>query len=374
MENNPFSLYVHVPFCRSKCPYCAFYSFRPRTGQIELWTDCAVKELAALPRRLSFVPRLRTIYIGGGTPSCLPRASLEALFSALAALPRTENCEFTIEANPDSLDAETLALWSAHGVTRVSIGVQSLDDRELKLLARPHTAAQALAALDLCLNKGFRVSADLMFALPGQTLRVWHRSMSAVVRAGVTHISVYQLTIEQDSFWGTRPPAGLPDGYPFYRWAQYYLPKKGLKQYEIASFCRAGHESLHNLAYWRRQNVLAVGPGAWGFLDGERFANYKSLDRWAEAVERGESPVEYRERKTGAAAASEAAILALRTAEGVDLDDFARRHGPSLRDELMRRLRDLPQEYLSWSGGRAALSPRGMRIGNAIWTELLDLD
>ena len=145
-----FSLYVHVPFCRSKCPYCAFYSFRPRSGEVERWTDCIVKELAAIRHDYLADAQLATVYFGGGTPSYLPLEQWRTLFKALDALPRSPDCEFTVEANPDSVSTEKLALWNDHGVTRISLGVQSLDDDELKRLARPHTARQALDAVELC--------------------------------------------------------------------------------------------------------------------------------------------------------------------------------------------------------------------------------
>ena len=373
MENSSISLYIHVPFCRSKCPYCAFYSFRPQSGQIERWTKCAVRELQTLREYLS-KKQLETIYFGGGTPSYLPVECWKTVIKALDDLPRSKDCEWTVEANPDSVDAEKLALWSASGVTRVSLGVQSLNDAELRRMARPHTASEALRAIDRCLDAGFRVSADLMFALPRQTMRIWHENMRGIVRTGVTHVSVYQLTIEPDSFWGKHTPEGLPDGYPFYRWAQYYFPRKGLKQYEIASFAREGHESRHNLAYWRRRPVCAIGPGAWGFLDGTRFANCKDLDHWADAVEHKRSAVDYQERLTGAREASEAAILALRTAEGIGFSDFACRYGQRWLDAVLQRLRELPQDDLAWKVDRVSLSPRGMRVGNAIWCELMDLD
>ncbi len=368
-----FSLYVHVPFCRSKCPYCAFYSFRPRSGEVERWTDCIVKELAAIRHGYLDDAQLATVYFGGGTPSYLPLEQWRTLFKALDALPRSPDCEFTVEANPDSVSTEKLALWNDHGVTRISLGVQSLDDDELKRLARPHTSRQALDAVELCQQSGFRVSADLMFALPGQTLRKWHKSLSGIVRTGVGHISVYQLTIEPESFWGSHQPEGLPDGYAMYRWAQYYLPRKGLKQYEIASFAREGRESRHNLAYWRRTSVLAAGPGAWGFLDGRRFAHHKDLAAWAEAVESGVSPVAYEERQTGTREASEAAVLALRTAEGIDCKAFARRYGRPYLDAIVSKVRQMPSSYFCRTQRGFSLSPRGMRVGNAIWCELLEI-
>lgn len=368
------SLYVHVPFCRSKCPYCAFYSFRPAAGDVELWTECIAAELRSLAASLARERPLATVYFGGGTPSCLPIGSWKRVFSALGAFAMTDGCEFTVEANPESLDREKLLLWKDAGVNRISLGVQSLNAAELRTLARPHSASRALEAAELCLNMGFRVSADLMFALPGQTLRSWHVSLRGLVSAGVEHISVYQLTIEPDSFWGKRPPKNLPDGYAFYRWAQYYLPRRGLLQYEIASFAAKGQESRHNLAYWRRRDVLAAGPGAWGFLGGTRYANARSLRRWARAVREGTSPREYEERPRGAKAAGEAAVLALRTSEGIVFDEFARAYGSDDLERVLSRLRGVPPEDVRWRSGGVSLSPRGMRVGNAIWCELIDLE
>ena len=158
-----------------------------------------------------------------------------------------------------------------------------------------------------------------------------------------------------------------------YRWAQYYLPRNGLKQYEIASFAREGRESRHNLAYWRRTSVLAAGPGAWGFLDGRRFAHHKDLAAWAEAVESGVSPVAYEERQTGTREASEAAVLALRTAEGIDCKAFARRYGRPYLDAIVSKVRQMPSAYFCRTQRGFSLSPRGMRVGNAIWCELLEI-
>ena len=372
-DKRSLSLYVHVPFCRSKCPYCAFYSFAPRSGQMERWLACVVAELGTIRRGLSG-GEFSTVYIGGGTPSYLPLILWRELLGALAKIPREPACEFTVEANPESVDEEKLALWKDFGVTRVSVGVQSLDDRELKMLNRPHDSAQALRIQERCMKKGFHVSADLIFGLPRQTLRRWHESMSKLVAEGVTHLSVYQLMIEDGSFWGRRRPPGLPDGYPMYRWAQYYLPRQGLKQYEIASFAVPGFESRHNQAYWKRTDVCAVGPAAWGFLGGVRFANCRSLERWAERIENGQSPVEFREKLSGAREASEAAALALRTSEGIRFEEFAARYGERWLDVITKRLRSLPEPDFLWDEGRVALSPRGMRVGNSIWAELMDLE
>ena len=368
------SLYVHVPFCRSKCPYCAFYSFRPQGGDYELWTRCAVKELQVLSEKLGQHKKLTTIYFGGGTPSLMPKENWKEIFRALEQLPRDEACEFTVEANPESVSNEKLLLWQDHGVNRISLGVQSLNDTELKVMARRHNAQQALQALEMCCRNGFRSSADLMFALPAQTFRSWHNSLRTLVHAGVQHISLYQLTLEPDSYWGSHEPEGLPDGYQMYRWAQYYLRQKGLRQYEIASFASEGQESRHNLVYWHRGDVYAVGPGAWGFVDGVRFAKFKELVSWAKKVDEGGDAVEYTENLLGPRAAAEAAVLALRTADGISFDDFAFRYGEQYLSQIVKRLRAMPLRHIIWRDDGVALSACGMRVGNSIWSELIDLE
>lgn len=335
---------------------------------------CLAAELESIRRGLSAGECFSTLYIGGGTPSHLPLGLWRRVLDALGRMPRDPGCEFTVEANPESVDEEKLMLWKDQGVSRVSVGVQSLDDPELKMLARPHDSAQALRILELCMKRGFRVSADLIFGLPRQTLRRWHESMSKLVAEGVTHLSAYQLMIEDGSYWGSHQPSGLPDGYPMYRWAQYYLPRQGLKQYEIASFAVPGFESRHNQAYWKRSDVYAAGPAAWGFLNGVRFASCRSLERWAERIESGQSPVEFREKLSGAEEASEAAVLALRTSEGIRFEEFAARYGKSWLDAITERLRSLPEQDFVWREDGVALSPRGMRVGNSIWAELMNLE
>jgi oxygen-independent coproporphyrinogen-3 oxidase len=286
--------------------------------------------------------------------------------------------EATVEANPCSLTDGHLALWRGSFVTRVSLGVQSLRDEELSWLGRRHDAKAALGALDRALSYGFDVSADLIFGLPisdfpFQTLRTWHDSLRRVLASGVAHVSAYQLTLSPDTPLGQIAPS-LPDGYSFYRFAQWYLPRKGLEQYEIASFARSGRECRHNLAYWRQGNVLALGPAAWGYLDrgkdGFRYRNVPTLEEYERAAASG-ARVAGAERLEGRAQGMEAAILALRTRQGIDTAAFAARFGEELTGAVVGVLREIPPRLVCFDNGRVRLTPAGMRVGNAIWTELL---
>ena len=368
-----FSLYIHVPFCVSKCGYCSFYSFTFDDVSAEAWLGGVSREAGRLAEIWGAKIPLHTIYIGGGTPSVLPISTWKRLFDVLEkAFCFHETMEFTIEANPCSLTESHLSLWrdSHTRVTRVSLGVQSLNDEELTWLGRRHDAKTALMALEKTISYGFDVSADLIFGLPSQTLLIWRNSLRSVLTAGAGHVSTYQLTLESDAPLGHAAPL-LPDGYPFYRFAQWYLERKGLMQYEIASFARPGKECRHNKAYWRQENVLAIGPSAWGYLNGFRYRNARALEEYSALLETG-LPITGAERLEGRSRGVEAAILALRTSQGIGVASFASLFGKDLADDVLTALKNIPQRLVRFENGRVSLTPAGMRVGNAIWTELLE--
>ena len=372
-----FSLYLHVPFCVSKCGYCSFYSRIFDDAAADVWLAGVSREAVRLAEVWGEKIPLRTIYIGGGTPSTLPCSAWKRLFGILESAfdfsGAPEKVEFTVEANPCSLTEGHLSLWRNSRVTRVSLGVQSLNGDELLWLGRRHDAGTALTALEKSAQYGFDVSADLIFGLPKQTLLTWKNSLHSVLAMGVAHVSTYQLTLEPGTPLGDAAPF-LPDGYPFYRFAQWYLERKGLSQYEIASFARAGKECLHNLAYWRQENVLALGPSAWGYLDGFRYRNARTLEKYSEPAGEGfRLPIVEAERLKGPMRGVEAAILALRTRQGIDVASFASRFGENLAYDVLDALKKIPQRLVHFEGAQVSLTPAGMRVGNAIWSELLEL-
>ena len=368
-----FALYVHVPFCVAKCGYCSFYSLPFAESAAEVWLLAVTREAKRLAEIWGAPPPLRTIYIGGGTPSVLPLVLWKRLLHVLEDVFDLSSLrEATVEANPCSLKNEHLRLWRDSFLTRISLGVQSLHNNELLRLGRLHDAPMALQALEESLSFGFDVSADLIFGLPLQTLRTWNDSLRRVVAAGALHVSVYQLTLEPGTPMGDDAPP-LPDGYSFYRLTQWYLARKGLPQYEISSFSRLGKECLHNLAYWRQENVLALGPAAWGYLDGFRYRNASTLESYAAATETGLA-VDWAEFLEGRSRGIEAAIIALRTKWGIDVNSFSKRFGSDLTGEVLNVLSGIPKRLTHLNPGCFALTPSGMRVGNAIWTELLELD
>jgi len=369
----PFSLYLHVPFCAVKCGYCSFYS-RP-FGEVpaSVWLNGVSCETRHLSITWGENIPLRTIYIGGGTPSALPVSIWKDLLDILKnAFDFSSLEEFTVEANPCSLTNKHLLCWRDSRVTRVSLGIQSLNDNELEWLGRVHNAKTALRSIEKTLSCGFDVSADLMFGLTPQTLASWRNSLRSTIAAGLKHISIYQLTLEPGVPLAYASES-LPDGYPFYRFAQWYLNRKGLPQYEIASFAPPDKECRHNLTYWRQGNVLAIGPSAWGYIDGQRFRNARTLEEYSALVEKG-LPIVEAERLKGQAQGIEAAILALRTRHGLGLLSFAAQFGEDLAEKISDMLKGMPPHLLSFKNENVSLTPAGMRVGNAIWSELLLLD
>jgi oxygen-independent coproporphyrinogen-3 oxidase len=313
-------------------------------------------------------PVIDTLYIGGGTPTCLDPKQWETLSCLLEdGLSFTRSPEVSVEANPDSLQEGHLAVWKSWRILRISLGIQSFSPAILRWLGRLHDDRKALDALESCRQKGFWVSGDLIFGIPGQDLAAWHKDLQTLVPY-VGHVSTYQLTAEP----GT-PLAGeifptQSEGYPFYRFAQWYLIQKGFIQYEVASFARERQWCRHNLTYWRQGNVLALGPSAWGYLDGLRYRNNHDLDEYL--GRKGTATAGWSERLSDDGRAREAAILALRTRWGIRWRSFRRHFGDRRTRSIHDILAGLPRDLFIRRQGCIALSPKGFRVANAIW-ELL---
>lgn len=317
-------------------------------------------------------PRVRTAYIGGGTPTVLPPIHWERLISILeegfSFLP---DAEMTVEANPGSLTMEHLSLWKDWRVSRVSLGVQSLQDEDLLAAGRIHDRRQALDSMALVKRTGLSLSVDLLFGLPGQELRGWADTLKAVLSGGAEHVSIYELTLESGTTWGRQPPQNLAEGYPFYRWAQYYLEKKGLLQYEIASFAKPRRWCRHNVTYWTGGEFLGLGPSAWGYRGSVRTGNVSDLGCYCSMIAKGLRPTCFSERLEGERQASELAILALRTRWGIGIHEYRRRWGDQMLQVLQDSLGGIPRFLFRSAPGRVALNKRGMRVGNAIWEKLM---
>ncbi len=357
-NNNFYALYIHVPFCEKKCGYCSFYSLAGHNNLIDSW-------LETLGREAKFYTgsKIKTIYIGGGTPSILNISQWHKLINIIRENFDINNLlEATCEANPNSLTRELINFLRENFFTRVSLGVQSLNDNELKILGRLHDSRIALNAMNLINESGLNLSCDLIFAIPGQTLRTWADSLKRVIKFA-SHISTYQLTLEPGTpLFSKYDNESLNyDGYKFFRYAQYYLPRKNFLQYEISNFALSGYECLHNLSYWNHDNVIALGPSAVSYLDGVRLKNPPDIHKYFKL----DKNLIQREKLSERENLIELAILSLRTKYGVKRSD--------LLPEVEKVLMQMPRDLFIITPERISLSKRGMRVGNSIWSELIGL-
>jgi oxygen-independent coproporphyrinogen-3 oxidase len=277
-------LYIHVPYCATKCRYCAFYSLTDGDASMASYVDAVLAELRHYRQQLDLRPR--TIFFGGGTPSLLPVPLWQKL---LASLPVTDVEEFTIECNPATVTREKLDTWRAGGVNRLSLGVQSFDAGLLEVLGRIHSAPQAIETFQLMRAAGFdNINVDLMFALPGQTPAQWRDTLGQAIALRPEHISAYNLTLEEDTEF-IRQAITIPvpeEQVAYYETTVATLAAAGYEQYEISNYAKPGRECAHNLAYWRIADYLGLGPSACSTIGPRRWENVSDTSRYITALQR----------------------------------------------------------------------------------------
>jgi len=329
MTGEPAALYVHWPFCLSKCPYCDFNSHVREAIDQDRWRSAILVDLDHAAAESG--PRtLTSIFFGGGTPSLMDPRTVAAIIDRAAMLWSPGNdIEITLEANPTSVEAGRLADYRAAGVNRVSLGVQALDDAALRFLGREHSAAEALNAVDAAQRIFDRYSFDLIYGRPGQTSDAWEAELSEALAHAGDHLSLYQLTLEPRTAFFRRAQAGEDlildeDGTAeLYEATQVALSEAGLPAYEISNHARPGSESRHNLVYWRYGDYLGVGPGAHARLtvDGEKIATHRlrSPEGWLDALERGDRPLSERTVLGRDEQITEMVMMGLRLAEGIPM-------------------------------------------------------
>lgn len=376
-----FAVYVHWPFCASKCPYCDFNS-HVRHGGIDerRFREAYLTELRHTANAFDRAP-VRSIFLGGGTPSLMPVATVAAILTEIGALwPLEANCEITLEANPGSVEAERFRGYRQAGVNRVSLGLQALGDRDLKILGRLHTADEARRALATAFETFDRVSFDLIYARPGQTADDWRRELEMALALQPSHLSLYQLTIEDGTPFADlhargrlRTPAS-EDAAELYEITQELCEARGLPAYEVSNHARPGEECSHNLVYWRYGTYAGVGAGAHGRVrrDGQRFATAteRNPERWLDLVERqGQGCIEDAALSLEEQA-HEQLMMSMRLSEGVDLDRLGGGFGFTIdRVSVDQLVRDgLLQADAE--GKRLAATPSGRQVLNHLVVEL----
>ncbi len=393
-----FGVYVHWPFCTAKCPYCDFNSHVRTAIDEDGWVDGILSELdwvagkqgasarpiaAAYERATNknFRPVVETIFFGGGTPSLMQGRSVGRILQKIAALwPMANDPEITLEANPASADAARFADYRAAGVNRVSLGVQALNDADLKKLGRLHDVAEARAALKMAMGVFDRVSLDLIYARPGQSDAAWRGELKEALDFGTGHLSLYQLTIEPETPYALLHRNGslqIPDddmAAGLYETTQELTEAAGVPAYEISNHARPGAESRHNLIYWRYGEYAGVGPGAHGRLNlgGRRTATaaIKLPERWRDTV--GKSGHGFAERMTVSndEASREHLLMNLRLAEGLDLAAYEQRWGA--RPQAQKITAMAQQGFVTLDGDTLTATPSGRLLLNSVIEKLLN--
>ena len=375
MTDAGLALYVHWPFCVSKCPYCDFNSHvRSQIDQNE-WREALLADLAHEAKLLSG-RTLTSMFFGGGTPSLMEPATVAALIEAAQEhWPAADDIEITLEANPNSVEAARFADLAAAGVNRLSLGLQSFDDGSLQFLGRAHSAAEGLAALEIAQKHFPRVSFDLIYALPGDTEASWSATLQRALAFGTTHLSLYQLTIEPGTRFASMvarrdfDPLDSDTAATLYELTDELTSAAGLPSYETSNHASAGAESRHNLTYWRYGDYAGIGPGAHGRRLGARTVRHKKPENFLSALRRNghaiaeEAPLSARE------AADEALVMGLRLREGIDASAIERRSGvPALDWQRVDRL--VASGHLERNGTRIATTAAGRLLLDTILAEI----
>lgn len=374
-----FAVYVHWPFCQSKCPYCDFNSHVTANVDQVRWGRALTRELRHM-RDLTGPRRVRSVFFGGGTPSLMLPQTVDTVLQEIASLwSMEEGAEITLEANPTSVEAERFRGYRAAGVNRLSLGVQSLDDAELKFLGRLHTAEEALAAIALARETFPRLSFDLIYARPGQTRETWERELRAAISHAADHLSLYQLTIEAGTAFARLYEKGtfiLPDdeaAAELYQLTGEICAEAGLSAYEVSNYAKEGAASRHNLVYWRYGDYAGVGPGAHGrvSVDGKRLATatHRLPGAWIDAVEAGGNGVSDFEEITPGEQGDEMMMMGLRLSEGVSLTRHARLSGAALSPARINALVD--DGLLAQESDILRATPQGRLVLDALLARLL---
>src|SRR6266704_2734846 len=301
---NALGAYLHIPFCTQRCGYCSFNTAPDAPGAVARFVPALLGEIGlAATAPWAAAVHLTSVFPGGGTPSLLPPETMAAILDCLRAhFPLESSAEITVECNPESVSVERLAGYRHAGVTRISLGVQSLDDRILPTLDRLHTAAQARGAFDAARAAGFEdVSLDLIYGLPGLDLSTWDATVKAALGWRPDHLSAYALTLDEGSLWHAAGVTGIPAEETTtaqYRRLAELAGEAGFEHYEVSNYARPGHRSTHNQIYWHAEEYLGLGPGACGYLGDVRYGNVKPVERYGAMVAAGLPPVATHETLT----------------------------------------------------------------------------
>jgi oxygen-independent coproporphyrinogen-3 oxidase len=378
----PLALYIHWPFCVSKCPYCDFNSHVRETVDDAAWCAALLADMA-YEAALTSGRKLTSIFFGGGTPSLMPPSTVAALIDAAERHWGFANdIEITLEANPSSVEAARFADLATAGVNRVSLGLQSLDDAALTFLGRAHSVAESLDALGIAQRHFARVNIDLIYARPDQTAVQWEAELQRALSFGTDHMSLYQLTIEPGTRFETLVrtghfiPADDDDAATLYELTGQMTSAAGIPAYEISNHARPGNEIRHNLSYWRYDDYIGIGPGAHGRRLNAATQRHKKPENFLSAVERNTHGISSEEYLDAATRATESLLMGLRLAEGIDLGRLSQRTGIAAADLLdMDAVGKIAQlGLITHNDNHVTVTPQGMPLLDAILPQIVKIE
>ena len=378
-DGQGLALYIHWPFCISKCPYCDFNSHVREQIDHDAWQAALLADMR-YEHQVSQNRRISSIFFGGGTPSLMPPRLVAKLIEEADALwGLEERCEITLEANPSSVEASRFSDLASAGVNRVSLGLQSLDDQTLDFLGRAHDVTEGLAALDTAQKNFGRVSFDLIYARPGQSLNDWQTELGTALGFGTTHLPLYQLTIEPGTRFetlvrtGALVPADDDHCADLFEMTQQLTCAAGLPAYEISNHARPGQESRHNLSYWRYDDYIGIGPGAHGRRLNSATERHKKPENFLSAVERNGNGLKVEQALSPQTRAMEALMMGLRLAEGVDIPVLENKTGLTSTDIIdMHEVEKLSSAgFMEASAARLMVTMKGMPLLDAILPKII---
>jgi oxygen-independent coproporphyrinogen-3 oxidase len=376
----PFGIYVHFPYCKSRCPYCAFYFVVGRAESRPAYVRSILAELERSSGNPAFQRPVQTIYFGGGTPSLLEANAVDRILERIrASFDVDPGAEISLESNPDGLDEAYLELLRARGVNRLTLGWQSLDDAHLRALGRTHRTVEAARSLAKARRAGFEnVGVDLIFGLPNQTTETWCDELARAAELGPDHVSAYELTFEEgtrltrDRQAGRFVPPDEDARAEMFEGTERVLSAAGIERYEISNFARPGHECAHNLAGWRGGDLLGVGASAASHVRNERWTNVADLDEYVRRVDARQTPEQSREVLDDELWAAEDLYLGLRTTDGLDADARLASVDEPGRSRLLAALERACEEGLAERvEARTRLTRRGRLLADTVFEELL---
>jgi oxygen-independent coproporphyrinogen-3 oxidase len=375
-EDGKVALYIHWPFCVSKCPYCDFNSHVRASIDQEQWRDALLADLAHEARLLPG-RRLTSIFFGGGTPSLMDPKTAEAVIEAATAeWHSAADIEITLEANPNSVEAARFADLASAGVNRLSLGLQSFDDEALRFLGRAHSAREGWRALEIAQKNFRRVSFDLIYALPGDSEESWAATLGQALSLGTSHLSLYQLTIEPGTRFASMvarrelEPLDPDAAAALYELTDAMTSAAGVPAYEISNYARPGQESRHNLTYWRYGDYSGVGPGAHGRRLGMRTVRHRKPENYLAALDRNDHGIVDEAALSPVEAADEALVMGLRLSEGIDAAAIAERFELHSVVDWLRVERLVTSGHLKREGTRIALTAQGRLLLDHILGEI----